>query len=52
VAMDGETVFSNIPFWIDSCGKPHIKFGVYRPGKRLGNVTSIVDYDSINVNEL
>jgi len=50
VSIDGETLFSDVPFWIEPCGVPHIKFGAYRPGSVSGNVRSIVDFDSINVN--
>ena len=49
VSIEGETVFSEIPFWRDPCGTPHIKFGAYRPGSPAGNKRSIVDFDSINV---
>jgi len=49
VSIDGETLFSDIPYWIEPCGTPHIKFGAYRPGSASGNVRSIVDFDSINV---
>lgn len=50
VSVDGKTLFTDLPFWIDSCGIPHIKFGIYRPGDLSGNAKSIVDYDSISVN--
>ncbi len=50
VSIDGETLFSDVPFWIEPCGIPHIKFGIYRPGSLAGNSKSIVDYDSISVN--
>ncbi len=50
VSIDGEILFSDIPFWIEPCGSPHIKFGAYRPGNLSGNGRSIVDFDSINVN--
>lgn len=49
VSIDGETLFSDVPFWVESCGILHIKLGVYRPGDRSGNVKSVVDYDSIQV---
>jgi len=52
VLMDGEALFSDIPFWVDPCGILHIKFGAYRPGSLSGNVKSIVDFDSINVKDL
>ncbi len=50
VSIDGETLFSEVPFWIEPCGRPHIKFGIYRPGNLSANGVSIVDFDSINVN--
>ena len=49
VIIEGETLFSDVPFWIEPCGTPHIKFGVYRPGDLSGNGKSIVDFDSISV---
>ena len=49
VSIDGETLFSDVPFLIEPCGTPHIKFGVYRPGNLSGNDKSIVDFDSISV---
>ena len=49
VSIDGETLFSDVPYWVESCGILHIKFGVYRPGNPSGNVKSVVDYDSIQV---
>jgi len=50
VSFDGDTLFSDVPFWIEPCSKLHMKFGAYRPGNKAGNVKSVVDYDSIQVN--
>ena len=50
LSIDGETLLSDIPFWNEDCGNLHIKFGAYRPGNLAGNVKSVVDFDSINVN--
>ena len=50
MVVDGEELFSNIPFWVEYCGVLHLKFGLYRPGDLSGNVRSIVDFDAINVN--
>ena len=49
VSFDGEILFSDVPYWIEPCGIPHIKFGIYRPGNLSGNDKSIVDYDLISV---
>lgn len=51
VLVDGETLFSDVPFWIEPCGIPHIKFGIYRPGRLSGNNTSIVDFDLISLRQ-
>ena len=49
VSINGETLFSDVPFWTEPCGILYIKFGAYRPGNLSGNSKSIVDFDSINV---
>lgn len=49
LSIDDEVLFTDVPFWIAPCGKPHIKFGAYRPGRLSGNDVSVVDFDSINV---
>jgi len=45
VLIDEEVIYSDIPIWIEPCGMPHIKFGIYRPGSLSGNSKSIVDVD-------
>ncbi len=35
-----------------SCGVPHIKFGIYRPGYKVANNTSILDFDKFKVIEI
>ena len=47
--MDGGEVISNKRFWIEPCGKPHFKFGIYRPGKKSGNRRSVADFDKIDL---
>ena len=38
----------NVPFWVEECGMPHFKFGIYRPGNEISkNSHSIVDFDKI-----
>ena len=49
VFLNDQRIFSNIPFFIPSCGIPHFKFGIYRPGNESGNPHSIVDFDKINL---
>ena len=45
-------------FIIPDCGKPHFKFGIYRPGNSyrsstlIGNKRSIVDFDKIQLKEI
>ena len=39
--------------WQAKCGKPFIKFGIYRPGdKNIPIKTSIVDFDYIKIREI
>ena len=49
LSIDGKEVFSNIPFWIEECGVPYFRFGIYRPGSYSGNKRSVVDYDAIRL---
>ena len=49
VSIDDEKVFSDVPFWVEPCGILHVKFGAYRPGNMSGNVTSVVDFDTIRI---
>ena len=53
VSVDKVSIFSDIPFEADGCGKPHIKFGIYRPGNTYSsNNTSIVDFDDIKLTKV
>ena len=45
--LDGRKVFSNTPNWIEPCGVPHFKIGIYRLGSILGNSWLVVDFDKI-----
>ena len=39
--------------WTSKCGKPMIKFGIYRPGNEKQILeTSILDYDYIKIKEI
>ena len=39
--------------WTAKYGKPHIKFGIYRPeSKDISLETSIIDYDYIKMKEI
>jgi len=49
---DVELGYQNM-IWTAKCGKPHIKFGIYRPGsKDISLQTSIIDYDYIKIKEI
>ena len=37
---------------LKACGVPHIKFGIYRPGYKQPNETSIVDFDKFQTKEI
>ena len=51
--LNNKEVFSNIPYWIETCGIPHFKFGIYRPGKKYKkNNHSVVDFDKIKLTEI
>ena len=49
---DVELGYQNM-IWTAKCGKPHIKFGIYRPGSTdISLQTSIIDYDYIKIKEI
>ena len=51
--LNDKEVFSNIPYWIETCGIPHFKFGIYRPGNKYKkNNRSVVDFDKIILTEI
>jgi len=50
--LNGNALFTELPYWVESCGKLHVKFGAYRPGSDSGNKKSVVDFDSITVKEM
>ena len=46
--LNDKEIFLNVPFWVEECGMPHFKFGIYRPGNEISkNSHSIVDFDKI-----
>ena len=47
--LDGEELLPRTRFWVEPCGKPHFKFGIYRPGNRAGNARSVADFDRIDL---
>lgn len=47
--LNGDVIFSEIPYKISTCGIPHFKFGIYRPGSLSGTNRSVVDYDKIQL---
>lgn len=50
---EGEELWSQSMIWTSKCGKPMIKFGIYRPGNEKEILeTSIVDYDYIKIKEI
>jgi len=50
LSINGKKVIKNTQFGLSTCGKPYIKFGIYRPGRTDGNTSlSIIDFDRIRV---
>jgi hypothetical protein len=49
IFIDNNEVFSEKSFRIEACGKPHFKFGIYRPGNVAGKYRSVVDFDKIRL---
>ncbi|MDE0330635.1 MAG: heparin lyase I family protein [Nitrospinae bacterium] len=47
--LNYEIIMEESDFLVDSCGEPHFKFGIYRPGdeEAAGERISIVDFDKI-----
>ena len=54
VKIDDNYFIEERPFMdkLASCGVPHIKFGIYRPGYKEPNETSIVEFDKLITNVL
>lgn len=53
VFLNNDLIFRDITFVPMPCGRPHIKFGIYRPGsKYTPNITSKVDFDDVEVKKL
>ena len=51
--MEGKEIAKENKVWQSSCGRPHIKFGIYRPGnKYVPNQTSIIDFDYIKIEQI
>ena len=50
--LNDEIIFEQIPYWIQRCGSPHFKFGIYRPGSLNKNRMSVVDFDEIKLKVL
>lgn len=51
VAMDGVPIMAQTPVHFPACAEPHLKIGIYRPGK-INPATSVVTYDDIVVDRL
>jgi hypothetical protein len=49
IYQDGRMIFKNVGFWIQSCGSPHLKFGIYRPGSKLNLHRSVIDFDDFEL---
>ena len=50
---EGEELWSQSKIWTSKCGKPMIKFGIYRPGNEKEVLeTSIIDFDYIKIKEI
>ena len=53
VFLNNNLIFKNITFVPLPCGRPHIKFGIYRPGNKYTPIeTSVVDFDDMKVKKL
>ena len=53
VFLNSDLIFRDITFVPLPCGRPHIKFGIYRPGsKYTPNNTSKVDFDDVEVKKI
>ena len=53
VFLNSDLIFRDITFVPVPCGRPHIKFGIYRPGsKHTPNITSKVDFDNVEVKRI
>ena len=52
VFLNNKLIFKDITFVPMPCGKPYIKFGIYRPGSGLQLETSIVDFDKFEVRKI
>ena len=53
--VDDKEIISSVPYGIESCGTPHFKFGIYRPGRKTrdgGTKLSVIDFDKINLTVL
>ena len=53
VLLDDVLIFKDINFVQMQCGKPHIKFGIYRPGNKKSKIaTSVIDFDEIKISKV
>lgn len=52
VMFNKNKIEHKLNFNVMKCQKPHLKFGIYRPGnkKKNGNVLSIIDFDKFKIN--
>jgi len=53
VYLNDKKILDNVEFWIQRCGVPHFKFGIYRPGNTsYPNARSVVDFDKFQLKVL
>lgn len=47
--VNGNEIIPSVPYGMKTCGTPHFKFGIYRPGSLAGNNLSVADFDKIKL---
>ncbi len=47
VTLDGRVILKPVPVEIAACGEPHVKLGIYRPGR--GQAVSVARFDNVTV---
>jgi hypothetical protein len=51
--IDENIIFDDLSYWIQPCGIPHFKFGIYRPGNEPSPIPrSVVDFDKFQLKVL
>jgi len=50
--VNDKEIIQNVHYGIETCGTPHFKFGIYRPGSLLGTNHSVIDFDKIKLTKI